>query len=470
MGVLPQINLITPASSVLVGAAVRFSTDPLNNYLTEATTVTVEWNCGGQYGTAVHASTSIEHSFIIPVSLYDEFPDTADSITLELKCHAFASGMEYLGYTTKNITVYANEYNSSPTISLPTVSAVDDLSLTLTGSAQKLIRYVSKARVNVRAEARNALLSSVMVWNGDGEAGNINAFEQAWINGSCDLYKISTRAFHVRATDLRGFETTITYTLPAERFVEYIKLTCNADYGRPDTSGNMRLSCSGNYFNQSFGQLSNTLYVEYRYYANNGAWTNWAPMTTRTSGNTYNAYVDITGLDYQTKYTFECRANDQVMTATSADLVAKSTPVFDWSENDFAFNVPVDFRAGIMANGKETDIIVEQGKSGIWYYRKWSSGLAECWGQRSTNLYSQAWKEWNGMYQATLMESHPYPFAFTDTQREYATIQSMCGGFLDGVAIGMSQSTTGSYYLTHPNKLSSSYSCLLNLYVVGRWK
>jgi hypothetical protein len=150
--------------------------------------------------------------------------------------------------------------------------------------------------------------------------------------------------------------------------------------------------------------------------------------------------------------------------------VAKSTPVFDWSENDFAFNVPVDFRAGIMANGKETDIIVEQGKSGIWYYRKWASGLAECWGQRSTNIYSQMWNEWVGMYQATLMEAHPYPFTFTDTQREYATIQSMCGGFLNGVAIGMSQSTTGSYYLTRPNSLSVTYSCLLNLYVVGHWK
>jgi hypothetical protein len=27
-----------------------------------------------------------------------------------------------------------------------------------------------------------------------------------------------------------------------------------------------------------------------------------------------------------------------------------------------------------------TDFIVEQGTSGIWTYRKWNSGIAECWG------------------------------------------------------------------------------------------
>ena len=29
------------------------------------------------------------------------------------------------------------------------------------------------------------------------------------------------------------------------------------------------------------------------------------------------------------------------------------------------------------------DYIVEQGTSGIWKYRKWNSGIAECWGQSS---------------------------------------------------------------------------------------
>lgn len=35
---------------------------------------------------------------------------------------------------------------------------------------------------------------------------------------------------------------------------------------------------------------------------------------------------------------------------------------------------------------EEFDAVVEQGTSGIWTYRKWKSGVAECWGEVSTNV------------------------------------------------------------------------------------
>lgn len=34
----------------------------------------------------------------------------------------------------------------------------------------------------------------------------------------------------------------------------------------------------------------------------------------------------------------------------------------------------------------EADYVVEQGVSGMWTYRKWSSGIAECWGGLATTL------------------------------------------------------------------------------------
>ena len=39
----------------------------------------------------------------------------------------------------------------------------------------------------------------------------------------------------------------------------------------------------------------------------------------------------------------------------------------------------------ITTNAGAVDYIVEQGVSGIWTYRKWNSGIAECWG---TNNYA----------------------------------------------------------------------------------
>lgn len=36
--------------------------------------------------------------------------------------------------------------------------------------------------------------------------------------------------------------------------------------------------------------------------------------------------------------------------------------------------------------GLISDYVVEQGTSGIWTYRKWNSGIAECWGNYSGSV------------------------------------------------------------------------------------
>jgi hypothetical protein len=38
------------------------------------------------------------------------------------------------------------------------------------------------------------------------------------------------------------------------------------------------------------------------------------------------------------------------------------------------------FNMNKLLNKENNDYIVEQGTSGIWTYRKWASGIAECWG------------------------------------------------------------------------------------------
>ena len=39
-----------------------------------------------------------------------------------------------------------------------------------------------------------------------------------------------------------------------------------------------------------------------------------------------------------------------------------------------------------------TDYIVEEGTDGIWTYRKWNSGIAECWGKHKfSNIPATAW-------------------------------------------------------------------------------
>lgn len=45
-------------------------------------------------------------------------------------------------------------------------------------------------------------------------------------------------------------------------------------------------------------------------------------------------------------------------------------------------------RYSILGTHNTKDYVVEQGTSGFWTYRKWSSGIAECWGQVNVTTYS----------------------------------------------------------------------------------
>jgi hypothetical protein len=158
------------------------------------------------------------------------------------------------------------------------------------------------------------------------------------------------------------------------------------------------------------------------------------------------------------------------MIVSSAEKNTQALPVFHWSENDFVHETDVDFHGGVFVNGEESDMIVEQGKSGKWEYRKWSSGRAECWGAFSKTVYGSNWSEWGSLYQAEIIMNESYPIAFTDTPKEIATLHCGAGGLLCCTSLGRSAGTTSAYFAVHPNILSSSYSFLLELYVVGKWK
>ena len=150
--------------------------------------------------------------------------------------------------------------------------------------------------------------------------------------------KVESNIITFEVTDSRGF---ITETALEKGFVDYVKLTCNMAVGAPTTAGELTITAKGKYFNGSFGSQSNSLFVYYRYKVNNGSYGNWISMSSTVSNNTYTATASLTGLDYQNSYTFQTKAVDKLATVETAEKKVKTTPIFDWGENDFNFNVPV---------------------------------------------------------------------------------------------------------------------------------
>lgn len=229
--------------------------------------------------------------------------------------------------------------NAAPTLS-PTVVDSNSTTVALTGSNARFIRGFSDARFTVGATAqKGATIQSVKV--------SCGAKASSATSGT--LSDVESATFLFRAIDSRGFITNATLT---KTLVNYIDLTCNLRIGNPDAEGDLTFTISGDYFNGSFGKTANTLTVQYRRSTDGGStWTSWTNATATKSGNTYTATVSLTGLDYQTAYTFEARATDKLQTATSAGRAVKTIPVFDWGENDFSFNVPVDVQGTLNVEG-----------------------------------------------------------------------------------------------------------------------
>jgi hypothetical protein len=126
----------------------------------------------------------------------------------------------------------------------------------------------------------------------------------------------------------------------------------------------------------------------------------------------------------------------------------------------------------ILDSNNTADYVVEQGTSGIWTYRKWNSGLAECWGIYT--MTSACTKAWGALYYSdTLAPRINYPFTFTSRPQESVFCRGdsvSAWAYPEGGGIGMNTTTqTGQYGFLRPTTMTAA-QVRYEYTVVGRWK
>ena len=283
-------------------------------------THTLTYSFGSLSGTIATKTSSTNISWTIPTTFYAQIPNSKSG-TGTITCDTY-NGSTLIG--SKSTSFTATVSASKPTLS-PTVSDSNSATTALTGNSSKFIKYYSNASVATGAKARNsATLKSQKITCGaksiTSASGTINAVESG--------------SFTFSATDSRGYTTTQTVN---KTLIEYIKLTCSLNAGAPTTAGVATLKISGNYWDGTFGALANTLTVQYRYKAQGGSYGSWTTVSATKSNNTY-ATATISGLNYQTTYVFQARAVDKLATINTDEQARRTTPIFDWSKNDFNVN------------------------------------------------------------------------------------------------------------------------------------
>lgn len=106
------------------------------------------------------------------------------------------------------------------------------------------------------------------------------------------------------------------------------------------------------------------------------------------------------------------------------------------------------------------DYVVDEGTSGIWTYRKWNSGIAECWAERKQEVAAKS---------VVNCDAFNFPLVFT----EVPTVNVGCtasGADLYRTHNLNGHTTTTSMRITYINNYTSAGPVNASIYVKGLWK
>ena len=287
-------------------------------------------------------------SWTIPTSFYNEIPDTTSK-----------TGKLISYYTLGNKTVNSTStfIAKIPDGDVPTITAsvvtTDSLSSQLSGNTSTIINGVSNVKVTMSATPTQGSTMVNQYFYYQRNYYPMNIQNTKTLTGGYD------GVFDFGAIDTRSRKGTSRITLTA---IDYRRPTISIDDVSISTSGVATINITGTWFNGSFGATANTLTVQYRYKSSSSSsWGSWTTISniTKNSDGTYSATATMSGLSYTNTYNFEARVTDKINTVSSKEYTGKSLPVFDWSKDDFNFNVSVSILSPTDSNNPATKKYVD---------------------------------------------------------------------------------------------------------------
>ena len=114
-----------------------------------------------------------------------------------------------------------------------------------------------------------------------------------------------------------------------------------------------------------------------------------------------------------------------------------------------------------------TRMVIESGTSGIWTYRKWSDGTAECWGMIDQSFTpSNGW----GSTKYTTLPTQTFPSGlFNNTPKVTATASKTGGNGMPIVTLEGISNTTFKGFINEPSGTTFTYPVKVSFYAIGTW-
>lgn len=277
----------------------------------------------------------------------------------------------------------------------------------------------------------------------------------------------------VTVTDSRGLTVSAVKNISVINYVD-IKITSSSvrRTNNVDTTAEMELT--GEIYPVAIdGTARNTLQsAQFRYKLTTAAaysdWVSFAPTST-TAAFAYS--TDDLGVTFDSNcaYDIQVSVSDKISSDTVQMYIPVGVPLVALRKDKVGIG-KIDPEYTLDVNGTIHDAsgtvpsIVEQGTSGIWTYRKWSDGTAECWGERDlgtvsiTNSYGYAY------YVTT--SSIDFPFEFAEIPCVWVNNQAG-NGLVTPQPVEV-RTTYSKFYLI--SATSNSLKVALDIYARGTWK
>ena len=146
-----------------------------------------------------------------------------------------------------------------------------------------------------------------------------------------------------------------------------------------------------------------------------------------------------------------------------SDAHMNSTDMTSQQVEDFVDDL--DVTGGLLG-----DYVVEQGTDGIWTYRKWNSGIAECWG--TNTIYPITSRAYGSIYITNNRESAvDYPFTFVTIKSELCAPAGGANVWFMAEPTGHTPlSQTNCFWVCSPTGSPDSKTVYVQYYTKGTWK
>lgn len=271
-------------------------------------------------------------------SFYNYTPKATGTGTITL--YTYNSSGTLIGSKTGTLTVRCDSRKCVPDISATIVDS-NQATIALTGNNQKLIKGYSNAQITYTITPKNGATITNKKLN-NGTLGN----SPYTVNG------VSTSNFDIYAVDSREFNTTVYYN-KSQDFISYIPLYIEMSVYRPTPTGSaIEMSFTGDYFNNTFGNVNNSLQLSWKYKeTSSNTWIDGGTFVENTDYKIVNNKVYSgdsgyeTGIElsdslfpYNKSYDIALFFEDKIISASTTKNVSKGLPIANWDDEKFNIN------------------------------------------------------------------------------------------------------------------------------------